>query len=150
MTARPSMNLRSLVRPTLSSIRIGEHRFVFEIANTRALRILGLSDRDHVRPDAAGMLFAFPSVDHHTVWNAGMRFPFDVAFVGFDFNGGQGRFFLSRIVTALPPSDPARPTRFTSPTRSNFVLETPAGWFAARGFRAGTDCGFPSYVEAFE
>lgn len=56
------------------------HRWPLDIANTDALRSLGLGERDSY-PDGRGMLFLFDVPYAYGFWMKGMRFPIDMVFL---------------------------------------------------------------------
>lgn len=94
---------------------------VLEVASTRAARRRGLLGRTRVD----GVLVLAPCRQVHTF---GMRCPIDVAFVS-----RRGRVLRVRT---MPPGRLSRPV-----VRSRWVLEGPAGSFAALGVRRGTTLG---------
>lgn len=97
------------------------HAFVFghvwslEIANTEALRSLGLGERDSY-PDDRGMLFLFTVPDRYGFWMKGMRFPLDMVFLD------RGKIVF--IERGIRPDDPKI---VTPPVPADQVLELYAG-----------------------
>lgn len=65
------------------SVVIGDVRFGAEIANTPALRTMGLSIRPNL-PAHTGMLFIFESGKASNFWMKEMRFPLDFVWIGAD------------------------------------------------------------------
>ncbi|MFZ1626354.1 MAG: DUF192 domain-containing protein [Candidatus Moraniibacteriota bacterium] len=68
-----------------------------EIANTDALRTLGLGERDML-PKEKGMLFLFDARRPYGFWMKGMRFPLDIVFLV------QGEIIF--IERGIQPDDP--------------------------------------------
>lgn len=56
------------------------HTWPLDIANTEALRSLGLGERDSY-PNGRGMLFLFDVPYSYGFWMKGMRFPIDMVFL---------------------------------------------------------------------
>lgn len=104
------------------------HSLTVEIANTRKLRAVGLSGRDHL-PSDRGMLFAWPGQDDapRFFWMAGTTIPLSIAFI--DAGG---------TITQIEDMDPATPEqRYISLYPTRYALETTQGWFARRGIQPG-------------
>jgi uncharacterized membrane protein (UPF0127 family) len=86
-----------------------------EIANTDALRTLGLGERD-VLPIGTGMLFLFETPKRRSFWMKGMRFPLDIVFLY------RGKIVF--IERGIQPDDP----KIVTPSASiDQVLELNAG-----------------------
>lgn len=100
-----------------SVVRIGERRFLVELADTPALRERGLGFRDTL-PSGQGMLFLFPDVnpDRYAFWMKGMRFPLDIAWIR------DGRIVYIKRNIPADAEDIFRP-----PTLADSVLEVNTG-----------------------
>ncbi|MFZ1654585.1 MAG: DUF192 domain-containing protein [Candidatus Moraniibacteriota bacterium] len=109
------------VFPTHAFVR--GHLWRLEIANTDALRTLGLGERDSLA-DETGMLFLFDRPDYYGFWMHGMRFPLDMVFL----SRGQIVF----IERGIQPGDPKI---VMPPTPVDQVLELNAG--EAAGLEVG-------------
>jgi uncharacterized membrane protein (UPF0127 family) len=72
------------------------HIWPLDIANTDALRSLGLGERERY-PDGRGMLFLFDFPYPYGFWMKGMRFPLDMVFLS------QGRIVF--IERGISPED---------------------------------------------
>lgn len=86
-----------------------------EIANTDALRSLGLGERDRLT-QGTGMLFLFDTPRAYGFWMKGMRFPLDMIFLS------QGKIVF--IERGIQPDDPKI---VMPPTPVDQVLELNAG-----------------------
>lgn len=103
----------------------GIHRIEAEVAATPPQRMEGLMHRRSLPPQR-GMLFAFPHEAQHCMWMKNTLIPLAVAFLD-----AEGR--IINIAEMQPETldnhCAARPARF--------ALEMNAGWFKARGLKAG-------------
>ena len=111
-----------------------------EIADTEPLRERGLGFRDGLR-QGWGMLFVYASPSRHTFWMKGMRFCLDIIWI----EGGQIQG-AAESVCPVPGAADADLPRFDSPGAVTYILEMPAGWMSAHGFKLGTsvDIGLPA------
>lgn len=111
-----------------------------EIADTEPLRERGLGFRDGLRP-GWGMLFVYENASRHTFWMKGMRFCLDIIWI----EGGQIQG-AAESVCPVPGAADADLPRYDSAGAVTYILEMPAGWTSAHGFKQGTavDIGLPT------
>lgn len=104
-----------------------------EIAASERLRRIGLSGRDHLRPDA-GMLFIFDEEQPagSGFWMYRTSIPLDLALV-------DHRGMILEILTMQPCTRRVAELcpRYTSNSPYVAALEVNAGYFGARGVRSG-------------
>lgn len=107
----------------------GFHRIEAELAANQADRMQGLMHRRTLAPNQ-GMIFAFPQTAAHCFWMKNTPLPLAIAFLD---EKGQ----IISIDEMAPETEdnhcPARPARF--------ALEMNAGWFKAKGLKAGAVIG---------
>lgn len=106
---------------------LNDKNFSFEIVNSDASRIQGLSGRDEIGAD--GMLFIFPRPGYHAIWMKEMRFALDLIWLDQDgrvidldrnvLPPGEGKT-ASANVGILPIYKPNQP--------AGMVLEVPGGF----------------------
>jgi len=106
-------------------VTIGGVPIVVEIADTDALRQLGLMNRDSLAENA-GMLFVYPNEQILSFWMRNTRMPLDIAFI--DRSG--------RIVN-IEQMEPQTDTTHESRGPAMYALEMEWGWFSAHGVEAG-------------
>ena len=111
-------------------VRIGEHEFWVEIADTDASRTRGLMGRTSLADDA-GMLFIFDEPVDLSFWMFNTSIPLDIAFIREDMT-------VSSIDTMTPFSFESHLSIEPVP----FALEVPAGEFSRRGIEAGDSVVF--------
>ena len=111
-------------------VRIGEHEFWVEIADTNASRMRGLMDRTALADDA-GMLFIFDRPANLSFWMFNTSIPLDIAFIREDMT-------ISSIATMTPFSLESHLSIEPIP----FALEVPAGELSRRGIEAGDEVVF--------
>jgi uncharacterized membrane protein (UPF0127 family) len=109
-------------------VEIRDQRVAVELAESPADQALGLGQRDAL-PWDSGMLFLYERPAFYAFWMKGMRFSIDIVWI-----------FKGRIV-GIEPNIPfekggngptVRPSSLV-----DAVLEVPAGYSAARGWRIG-------------
>jgi len=89
-----------------------------EIADSNALRVLGLSGRKSLS-DKEGMWFDFKSDGHHSFWMKEMHFPIDIIWLDKDL----------RVIHIKENATPeSYPETFIPSVADRFVLEVPAGF----------------------
>lgn len=115
-------------------VRIGEHEFWVEIADTNASRMRGLMGRTALADDA-GMLFIFGEPQALSFWMSNTSIPLDIAFIREDM-------IVSSIDTMMPFSLELHVSIEPVP----FALEVPAGEFSRRGIEAGDEVVFEDVV----
>ncbi|GAA4339641.1 DUF192 domain-containing protein [Pigmentiphaga soli] len=107
-------------------LRAGMYLIQAEVASTEQTRELGLMFRERLAPNH-GMLFIFDQPGTQCMWMRNTLIPLSVAFIGDD---GA----IVNIEDMAPQTEnshcAARPVRY--------ALEMDAGWFAKRGFKAGS------------
>lgn len=97
--------------------RVGLGYFNFELANTEAKRVKGLSGKLKL-PDTDAMLFVFDSPGEQCVWMKDMKFNLDILW----FSEGKKLVYEKRDVA---PS--TYPEKFCSDTPAKYVVEMSAG-----------------------
>lgn len=110
----------------------GSLRVDAEIADTEPLRERGLGFRDGLRP-GWGMLFVYENASRHTFWMKGMRFCLDIIWI----EAGQIQG-AAESVCPVPGAAESDLPRYDSPGSVSYILEMPAGWMSAHGFKQGT------------
>lgn len=126
LLAIPAVAAAELPRAELTA---GFHRVEAEVAATPADRAQGLMNRQSLAPNQ-GMIFVFPVSATHCFWMRNTLLPLSIAFL--DEKGA-----IINIDEMAPQTEnnhcPARPARF--------ALEMNAGWFKAKGLKAGAVIG---------
>ena len=112
-----------------TELSAGFHRIEAEVAATPADRAQGLMHRRALAPNQ-GMIFVFPATATHCFWMRNTPLPLSIAFLD-----EQGRIINIDEMKPLSEDNhcPQRPARF--------ALEMNAGWFAAKGLKAGAAIG---------
>jgi len=111
-----------------------------EVADTPARRKQGLSGRTGLG-EGTGLLFPYARADRHGFWMYDMHFDIDIVWIR------DGR--VVDISHRVPKPDPgARPATAQPRELADTVLEVPAGFALAHGWRAGdrvslSDAGTP-------
>lgn len=118
---------------SISSETSAEEAFRFEIVNTEATRMQGLSGRTDV-PSGYGMLFVFDRADRYGFWMKDMHVPIDIIWLADDGT-------VLAIDEAVAPS--TYPEPFYPPRPVRLVLETRAGEAKAQGWSVGTRMPLP-------
>ena len=122
--SQPQSNL-----PT-TRLTAGIHVITAEVAQTHESRARGLMFREKLAPNS-GMLFVFDSKTVHCMWMRNTLIPLSVAFIEDD----------GTIVNIedMKPRDESTNHCARQPVR--YALEMDKGWFAQRGFKAGSKLG---------
>ncbi len=128
VTAGLVYNLLTRKEPALKELRIGEHLFKVEIADTPAAQARGLSGRLRL-PEDRGMLFIFNNLSMQSFWMVGMRFPLDIIWISGDRIVGISDNLLPAAVTGTRTYAPPEPI--------DKVLEINAGLAEKLGIRIG-------------
>lgn len=108
-----------------------------ELADTPALRTLGLSGREEV-PDDYGMLFIFDEDGKHSFWMKDMRVSIDIIWIAAD-----GR--IVHIEKEVSPD--TYPAVFVPETPARYALETRAGYAEDHGWGIGTELDLSAYAK---
>lgn len=107
------------------SLQIGSHPIQAEIANTPALRELGLMHRTQLAP-GTGMLFIFERNDRHCFWMKSTPLPLSIAFID-----EQGR------IASLADMAPHSTALHCPPTPIRYALEVTQGDFQPHNIAPG-------------
>lgn len=109
-------------------VEIRGKRIAVEVADGREEQSKGLGERDALAWDQ-GMYFPYERPGFYGFWMKGMRFPIDIVFVR------EGRIVDLR---AQVPFEPGGNGPTIQPRElADGVLEVPAGYAAAQGWRVG-------------
>ncbi len=114
------------------AVHLGDTTVTADIADTEALRELGLSGRATLDEDRA-MLFVFQSDALYSFWMKDMRFPIDMIWLAAD----KQVVHIER--NAAPES---YPSSFNPGTPARYVLEVSAGWANRHGVTVGSRAAF--------
>ena len=109
----------------VEEMTVGGVRITVELADTPALRQLGLMNRDSL-PENHGMLFVYPDEQIRSFWMRNTRIPLDIAFI-------DRNLTIVNIEHMEPQTD--ENTYSTSPVQ--YALEMSLGWFEANGVGVG-------------
>lgn len=109
-------------------VEIRGHRVAVEIAEERADQAKGLGYRDSL-PWGHGMYFVYGQPGFYSFWMKGMRFPIDIVWLR------DGRIVDLHTNVPFEPGGNGPTVRPSSLV--NAVLEVPAGYAVARGWRVG-------------
>jgi uncharacterized protein len=104
----------------------GIHRIIAEVAGTDANRQQGLMNRKSMA-EHEGMVFVFPQPARVCMWMRNTFIPLSVAFI--DDTGS-----IINIEDMAPQTE----TSHCAEKPARFALEMNQGWFAKRGFKAGS------------
>lgn len=115
----------STSRPLTVPLKISNHTFFAEIANTQLSRAKGLMYRESL-DENSGMLFVFPKAGYYGMWMLNTYIPLSVAFVS--ENG---------IILNIADMIPQTQTAHNSAGMAKYALEMNLDWFAARKIKAG-------------
>ena len=121
---------------------IGGHSFTLELATTREEHHQGLSNRDHLLPDA-GMLFVFTEESILAFWMKDTLIPLDILFLD------QDRRIVDILTMTPQPGVPTDElTVYRSALPAMYAVEVNAGTAAELGLAPGmvVDFRIPSQV----
>ncbi|HVM73583.1 MAG TPA: DUF192 domain-containing protein [Candidatus Paceibacterota bacterium] len=110
-----------------STIQIDGQSIHVALADTPALQELGLGNRDSL-PGGEGMLFVFNADKPYAFWMKDMRFSIDILWLS---QNGTIVFIAPNVSPATYPED------FVPTSPARYVLELPAGYAQAHGFKVG-------------
>ena len=134
-----------LPRPASHAIDVGGHPVRVRLALDQEARFEGLSGVATLGADE-GMLFVYPAPMQRGFWMKGCRIPLDIAFLGRD----RTVLSLDTLPVPAPGTPDADLPRALPAGPALFVLELPAGWFAAHGLGVGTRVTIPDEVPVGE
>jgi hypothetical protein len=120
-------NQSAAAEPT---VHVGDHAVVVEIVRTPAEQSLGLGNRDSLEW-GRGMLFVYEKTGFLSFWMKRMRFDIDIVWIR------DGRVVGISAFVPYPRENPNRPATVRSPELVDTVLEVPAGYAQANGWRRG-------------
>jgi uncharacterized membrane protein (UPF0127 family) len=109
-------------------VEIRGHRVAVEIAEERAEQAKGLGERDSL-PWGHGMYFVYDQPGFYSFWMKGMRFAIDIVWLR------DGRIVDLHTNVPFEPGGNGPTVRPSSLV--NAVLEVPAGYAVAQGWRIG-------------
>ncbi len=101
-----------------------------EVVRTRSEQALGLGDRDSL-PWGRGMLFPYERPHFATFWMKRMRFDIDIVWIR------ESRIVGIAHFVPHPREEGERPVTVRSPELIDQVLEVPAGFARAHGWKRG-------------
>ena len=107
----------------------GFHVITAEVARTSEQRAIGLMHRPTMPPNE-GMLFVFEEPGQQCFWMKNTLLPLSIAFLADDGS-----------IVNLADMKPFDEASHCSAKPVRLVLEMNQGWFAKRGFKAGTKLG---------
>ena len=117
--------------PVRATVILAGQKFQLEIADTPGLQSLGLGGRDALGK-GRGMLFLYTQRGRHSFWMKGMHFDIDIVWIR------DGRIVSVAARVPAPPSpNETEPARVSPSELADTVLEVPAGYAAAHGWRRG-------------
>lgn len=112
-------------------VTIGTERLEVDVARSDAAQRLGLG-RYRSLPWDRGMIFPYPQPAFHAFWMKGMHFDIDIVWI----RDGRIIGIAPRVPAPLRP-DAENPARVQSSELVDLVLEVPAGYASAHGWRRG-------------
>ncbi len=120
-------------------VKVGDHEYEVEVADTIPVKAQGLSDRDGLAA-GHGMFFVFNPAQSEAFWMHGMRFAIDIIWIR------DGKV-VDFVENAPPPTNSLNPAIFSSPGPIDRVLEVPAGTVAADGLKIGDTVTVSGYTK---
>jgi len=118
---------------TLRTIHLKGESVRISVADTDALRQLGLGGRAGLAPDE-GMLFVFPRDGKYAFWMKDMRFSIDILWLSAP-STSSGQATVVYIAQNISPD--TYPKDFVSTAPARYVLELPAGYAASHSIKVG-------------
>lgn len=116
------------VLPT-TTIEVGEHRMLVEVADTGENRSRGLMNRPSLPADE-GMLFVYPEEKPRSFWMKNVRFPLSIAFAGED-----------GVIVSIADMKPMSKRSTLSGAPAMYALEVNEGWFLEHDVNVGDKLG---------
>jgi uncharacterized membrane protein (UPF0127 family) len=120
-----AVGIASAAELSTTTLTIGSHKLVAEVAMTPEQRMVGLMHRFSLKPDH-GMLFVFERSEPLSFWMKNTFIPLSIAFISAD-----GR--IVNIEDMAPQTEDAHWSRGPA----LYALEMKKGWFAERGIGPG-------------
>ena len=114
-----------VVGNSTTTLSIGKHKLVAEVAATPEQRTVGLMYRFSLKPDH-GMIFVFERPEPQAFWMKNTFIPLSIAFLG-----GDGR--ILNIEDMAPRDESLHWSR----APAQYAIEMRKGWFAERGIGPG-------------
>jgi len=112
-------------------LTLGEENYTFEVVNTLASRVLGLSGREEIGCD--GLLFVFEKKDFHPIWMKEMKFNLDLIWIDdekvVDITYGLEAPLEDTKLEQLPTYSPSVP--------ANILIEVEEGFVDKNGIMVG-------------
>jgi len=136
---RPRASAGQPQRLPTTTIHVGPHRLVVEVADEESERQLGMSFRRQLGPDEA-MLFVFPRDGILAFWSRDCYVDLDLAFVRPARPGKEADSEGVIVQVARMPAHSRDRILSAEPVR--LALETPAGWLEAHDVGVGTKVQF--------
>lgn len=124
-------DLRQVEDGSKLNFSLGEKSYIFEIVNSSASRILGLSGRNEI--DSDGLLFVFNKKDFHSIWMKEMKFNIDLIWIV------DGRVVDITYGLQAPPSNVALeklPT-YSPSIPSDILIEVKEGFAEENNINVG-------------
>ncbi len=112
-----------------AELTAGFHRIEAEVVASPADRAQGLMNRRHLAPNQ-GMIFVFPAAAVHCFWMKNTPLPLSIAFL--DEKG---------VIVSIDEMAPETEDNHCPSGPARFALEMNAGWFKAKGLKAGSVIG---------
>ena len=116
--------------PAAPTVAIRDAVVTVEIAKSRAEQSLGLGNRTSLEW-GHGMLFPYDEPGFLAFWMKRMHFDIDIVWIR------DGRIVGISAFVPYPRDDPDHPATVRSPELVDMVLEVPAGFSNASGWRRG-------------
>jgi|CXWK01.1.fsa_nt_gi uncharacterized membrane protein (UPF0127 family) len=132
ITQSDSQTFQKIGVDTRTTLKIGQKLLKIDLANTPALRTLGLSGRGSLAPDH-GMLFVFEKPDLHGFWMKEMNFSIDIIWI-------DASKKIVHIEERVSPE--SYPKIYIPDAQALFVLEVPAGFVTENKIRVGDEVKF--------
>lgn len=113
----------------LAEVIINDQSITVEIADSAALKQIGLGGRDYL-PENQGMLFVFEQQSRPVFWMKGMEFPLDIIWIA-------DNRVVDLTKDALVEIDQNNLTKYRPTKPVNYVLEVNAGFIDNNNIKIG-------------
>lgn len=117
------------VRMPKAEVIIDDKWISADLAATASSRERGLSGRRDLK-EGTGMLFVFPERGLQAFWMKDMLFSIDIVWI-------DGKAIVDIAPSVPPPVEGETPPVLRPRAEANFVLEVPAGYAKASGWKIG-------------